>query len=60
MLNEAGIAKAKNFWREVLHRIIVIILTLASLSLPLRGHRGNLSGTENAKEAIFLVWLTCS
>ncbi|CAB4015560.1 zinc finger MYM-type 1-like [Paramuricea clavata] len=39
MLNEAGIAKAKNFWREVLHRIIVIILTLASLSLPLRGHR---------------------
>ena len=39
MLNEAGIAKAKNFWREVLHRIIVIILTLASLCLPLRGHR---------------------
>ncbi|CAB4038701.1 Hypothetical predicted protein, partial [Paramuricea clavata] len=38
-INEAGIAKAKNFWREVLHRMIVIILTLASLSLPLRGHR---------------------
>ena len=29
----------QNFWREVLHRIIVIILTLASLCLPLRGHR---------------------
>ncbi len=39
MLNEARIAKAKNFWHEVLHRIIVIILTLASLSLPLREHR---------------------
>ncbi len=31
--------KAKNFWHEVLHRIIVIILNLASLSLPLWGHR---------------------
>jgi hypothetical protein len=59
MLNEAGIAKAKNFWRLVLHRIIVIILTLASC-LCLYGDTGNLSETENAKEAIFLVWLTCS
>ncbi|XP_028417041.1 zinc finger MYM-type protein 1-like [Dendronephthya gigantea] len=39
MLNEAGIAKIKNFWREVLRRIIVIILTLANLCLPFRGHR---------------------
>lgn len=39
MLNEAGIVKAKNFWREILRRVIVVILTLASLCLPLRGHR---------------------
>ena len=34
----AGIRRATNFWREVLRRVITIILTLASLCLPYRGH----------------------
>ena len=39
MIGADGIAKATNFWREVLRRIITIILTLATLCLPYRGHR---------------------
>ena len=39
MLNAAGMTKATNFWREVLRRLIIIILALANLSLPYRGHR---------------------
>lgn len=37
--NEAGIAMAKNVWREDLHRIIAIISTLAILCLSLPGHK---------------------
>ena len=39
MIGADGTAKATNFWREVLRRIINIILTLATLCLPYRGHR---------------------
>jgi hypothetical protein len=39
LIGADGIAKATNFWREVLRRIITIILTLATLCLPYRGHR---------------------
>ena len=38
MIDAHGIAKATNFWREVLRGIITIILTLATLCLPYRGH----------------------
>ena len=42
MIGADGIAKATNFWREVLRRIITIILTLATLCLPYRRHRESL------------------
>ncbi|XP_043482137.1 zinc finger MYM-type protein 1-like [Leptopilina heterotoma] len=31
--------KENNFWRNVLHRIINVILTLSTCNLPFRGHR---------------------
>ena len=39
MIGADGIAKATNFWREVLRRTITIILTLATLCLPYHEHR---------------------
>ena len=44
MIGADGIAKATNFWREVLRRIITIILTLATRCLSYRGHREILGG----------------
>ena len=40
--NEEQIRKNFRFWVKVLHRIVTIILTLASLSLAFRSHKENL------------------
>ena len=40
--NEEQIRKNSRFWVKVLHRIVTIILTLASLSLAFRGHKENI------------------
>lgn len=37
--NEKLLQKETNFWRQVLHRIINIVMTLATMSLAFRGHR---------------------
>lgn len=37
--NEREILKAKNFWRQVLDRLINITLTMSMCNLPFRGHR---------------------
>ena len=58
MIGADGTAKATNFWREVLRRIINIILTLATLCLPYPGHREILD-VANVKVAISLAWLEC-
>ena len=40
--NEEQIRKNSRFWVKVLHRIVTIISTLASLSLAFRGHKENI------------------
>lgn len=45
--NEREILKAKNFWRQVLDRLINITLTMSMCNLPFRGHREVLGDVNN-------------
>uniref|UniRef100_A0A8C5QMR9 Zinc finger MYM-type protein 1 n=2 Tax=Leptobrachium leishanense TaxID=445787 RepID=A0A8C5QMR9_9ANUR len=45
--NENQIRREKNFWRQVLHRIVNVTLTMAMSNLAFRGHRERLGEVNN-------------
>lgn len=52
---EAQIKKQKSFWRQVLHRLLNITLTLAICNLPFRGHREKVGGEEGSSGNIISI-----
>ncbi|KAG5887681.1 hypothetical protein JTB14_015584 [Gonioctena quinquepunctata] len=57
MIDEAlmeDVSDERNFWKEVLHRIIDITLALAKNSLAFRGHRENITDVYNASKLLQL------
>ena len=53
MTNEAS-KNEQNYWRQVLHRIVNVTLTLAEGNISFRGHRENLNDTEQGAKGNFL------
>ncbi|KAG5878341.1 hypothetical protein JTB14_023694 [Gonioctena quinquepunctata] len=54
MIDEAlmeDVSEERNFWKEVLHRIIDITLALAKNSLAFRGHRENITDVYNEERS---------
>ena len=45
--NEKQVLKERNFWRQILHRVVNVTLTLAMCGLAFRGHREKLGDVNS-------------
>ncbi|KAI6648592.1 Zinc finger MYM-type protein 1-like [Oopsacas minuta] len=57
---EIGFRNEVNYWRKILHRIVNIIHTLASLSLPFRAHNTTSDITKTDQVTIIIMLLDIS
>ena len=54
--NEKQMIKERNFWRQIIHRIVNVVLTLATCGLAFRGHREHL-GNVNSRNFLSVIEL---